>query len=357
MKRLAILIAVAAPLLAQRMPPSPAGYTEARQYRVEGRLTLPGTVICNVTSLVAGEIGGRVVECPVQEGDRVKKGQILAKLNTRAKELELGAMEAQLREAEARQKLAQRNFERTRELFASKVVAQQQLDDTHYEFNAWEGQVGNLRAEIERIRYDIERSTITAPFAGVIVVKHTEVGEWLGVGGEVVELISLDDLEVRVDVPERYFPSVRVGSRASLSFEALPGRKYRGKVTATIPQADEMARTLPIKIRLSATPPHIGVGMLAEVSLDGVSASQRGARNAIIVPKDAIVRRGARATVWVLAEDGSVNPVPVRTGMGVGEWIEVSGGLAAGAKVVTRGNERLRPGQKVQGEPVEYPLP
>ena len=77
MLRTLILIMMSASLLAQEMPPSPVGFTEARQHRVEGRLTLPGTVESNVVSLVASEIAGRVIEYPVKQGDRIEKGQVI----------------------------------------------------------------------------------------------------------------------------------------------------------------------------------------------------------------------------------------------------------------------------------------
>jgi len=344
-------------LSGQQTPPSPVGYTEAREYHVESQLRLPGTVSSGVTSLVASEIAGLVVEYPVKEGDTVRKGQLLARVNQHSLKLELRAARAQLQEAEARRKLARRNFERAEELFTAKVFSQQQFDDARYEFNAWQGRVGNLEAEIERIEYDIQRSGITAPFDGVVVAKRTELGQWLGVGDPVVELLSLAALEVVVDVPEQYYPSVRIGGPARLTLDALPGRTLRGKVSAIIPRADEEARTFPVKVSLSAGTGRISVGMLAHVLLEGVSASGGRAHSATIIPKDGLYRQGDQLIVYRIGEDGTVEPVPVTTGAGAGAWIEVRGGISPGERVVTRGNERLRPGQRVRGEPVEYPLP
>jgi membrane fusion protein, multidrug efflux system len=356
MLRTLLLILMSASLLAQEMPPSPVGYTEARQHRVVGRLTLPGTVESNVTSLVASEIAGRVIEYPVKKGDRVEKGQLLARLNKRNRELDIATIAAELREAEAREKLGLRNFERSQDLFDSKIFSQQQLDDTLYEHQALQARIENLKAEIERIEYDLEQSEITAPFAGVVIEKRTELGQWVGIGDEVVELLSLDDLEIRVDIPEQYYSSVRVGGGGTVVMESRPGRQLRGTITTIIPKADEQARTLPIKLRIPAGQ-NIGVGMLAQVQLDGVSTGQRGSRSAVIVPKDAVVRQGQRLMVWIFDDEGMVQAAPVETGSGVGGWIEVQGPVQPGAKVITRGNERLRPGQKVRGEPIEYKLP
>ncbi len=356
MLRTVFIFFAAISLFAQEMPPSPVGFTEARQHRVQGRLTLPGTVESNVVSLVASEIAGLVVEYPIREGDRIEKGQLLARLNKRQRELDLSTIAAQIEEAEARKSLALRNFERSKELFESNVVSQQQLDDTFFEYNAWQGRVASLKAEIDRIEYDIAQSEIKAPFDGVLVEKRTELGQWLGVGAEVVLLLSLDDLEIRVDVPEQYYPSVRTGGGADVTFESRRGRSLRGEISAIIPNADEQARTFPINVRVPKDPT-VFAGMLAQVSLDGVSTGEGQARTATIVPKDAIVRQGPRLMVWLFDEQGSATPVPVQTGSGVGAWIEVIGPVKPGDKVITRGNERLQSGQHVRGRPIEYKLP
>jgi len=349
-----LLAGSALPAGAQR-PPAAVGYTEARRHQIRQSLTLPGEVTPNRTSLVASEISGLVEEFPVRDGDRIEKGQLLARLRTRSREIELAATEAQLKEAEARRKLAERNFQRARELFDSGVFSRQQFDDTRYELNAWEGRVENLKSQIERIRYDIESSAIKAPFSGVVVARHTEVGQWLGVGDAVVELLSLDELVVEAEVPEQYFEAVRPGAPASVRFDALAGRTVRGRISAVIPKADEQARTFPVRIRVPSD--GLAVGLLAQVRLDGVSRRGASARAATVVPKDAVVRRGPQTLVYLLDGDGTAKPVPVELGAAAGDWVEVKGPIAPGAKVITRGNERLRPGQKVQGRPVEYPAP
>jgi len=345
------------PLARAQTRSSPVGFTEARQYRVQGRLTLPGSVESALISRVASEIAGRVIECPVRPGDRVERGQVLVRLNGRSLELALRAAEAQLAEAEARRKLAERHYERARELSYSGVFSKQQLDDTLYELRAWQGRIDNLQSEIERIRYDLERSSIRAPFDGVVTAKQTEVGEWLTAGSPVVELVSLEELEAVVHVPERYYRLLRPGAPARLTFDALPGTLVRGRVSAVIPRAEPQARTFQVKVRIPRDAGRVAAGMLAQVEIDGVSEDGSAARAATIVPKDAVVREGERTLVYVLDGDGLAKAVPVVTGAGVGAWTVVDGAVRPGQKVITRGNERLRPGQPVSGEPVAYPLP
>ena len=354
---LALTLGVSLPAAAQRPVPqggtaSPVGYTEVRDYPVRRSVQLPGTVESRMRSLVASELGGLVMEFLAREGDTVGKGQPLAQLRTTNPELRRDAALAQLKEGQARLKLAERNRERASELFEAKVISRQQYDDAFYEFNAWQGRVDSLTADIARINDDIERCTIRAPFAGAVTAEHTQVGQWLAAGDPVVELLSLDELEIRVEVPEQYFRDLNPGARARVTFEALPGYTAAGQVTAIVPRADPTARTFPLKVRISNKEGRIGVGMLAQV---GFPAGE--SYRATVVPKDAVIRRGPQEFVYLMNGDNTVRLVEVKTGEGVGSWVAVRGEVRAGEKVVTRGNERLFPGQSVQGERAEYKLP
>jgi RND family efflux transporter MFP subunit len=349
---LLICLGVFGAVLAQEMPPTPVRYTEAREHEVQKVLTLPGSVESPTVSLVASEVEGLVARLKAREGDVVRRGEPLAMLRTTSHEIRLRASEAQLEEAEARLKLAELSLERARRLHGEKILSQQGLDDAFYEHNAWQGRVERLGAEIQQIQHDLERSVIRAPFAGTVVSKRTEVGEWLDVGSPVVEIISLAVLEVRVDVPERYYDSLRPNASAAVTFDSLPDYEVKGRVSAIIPRADPQARTFPVKVRLENTEGRIGVGMLAQVSVPAGETYR-----AIVVPKDAVIRQGIAEVLFRMDGDSSVELVTIVTGAGVGSWIAVNGPIEAGHKVITRGNERLSPGQTVQGEPLEYSLP
>ena len=351
-RALGVLLLAVVSAAAQGQRASPVRYTEAREQSVRRTIVLPGSVESRVESVVAAEVSALVVELVAREGDTVEKGAPLVRLRTTTFEIRLQAAEAQHKEAEARMKLAERNLERARELFASKVISQQQLDDATYEFTAWQGRVEQLQASITGIKLDIARCTIRAPFAGVVTRERTEVGEWLGEGDPVMEMVSLEKLEVRIEVPERYFRLLHVGGRATVSFESLPGLEVAGSISALIPRADPQARTFPVKVRVPNREGRIGVGMLAQVTFAGGESYR-----ATLVPKDAVILRGPQQFVYLLNGDNTVSMVTVETGTGVGAWIAVEGGIKPGQKVVTRGNERLQPGQLVQGQPLDYPLP
>jgi RND family efflux transporter MFP subunit len=299
-------------------------------------------------SLVASEVQGLVVELLAREGRSVSRGEALASLRRRPLELRLRAAEAELKEARARRELAATTLERARDLREDLVVSQQDLDDALAEYAAWEGRVERLEATIEDFREDLERSTIRAPFDGVVVAEHVEVGEWVDQGDPVVELVALDRLEVLVNVPERYFAGLSVGEAATLRFEALGGVTLTGHIKAIVPRADPEARSFPVRISLAPEGHAVGVGMLAEVTLAAGESYP-----AVVVPKDAVVQDGRKTFLFVILEDGTVERRDVRPGGAAGDRIAIPEALRAGERVVVRGNERLLPGDRVAGRPLE----
>ncbi len=330
---------------------SPVGFTKAQSHVINAITILPGSIESRTVSTLASEIPGLVIELAVDEGDRIDSGQILARLRTQNLEIDLLAAQAQLKEDEARRRFSEVNLKRARDMMSEGIYSQHQLDDAQFEADAWEGRIERLRAQIARINDDLLRSTIRAPFDGVVTKKFAEVGEWVREGGDLVEVLSMDALEVRVEVPERYYGQLKPGGQTQVLFDSLPGLVLSAPIIAVIPRADPKARTFPIRLELPSDR-RLGVGMAVRVSIP-----VGGGHEALIVPKDAVVSRSGRSTVYRIDEDETVRPIPVETGDGVGEWIEVRGPLAEGDSVVTRGNERLRPGQKVDAKPMEYPSP
>ncbi len=352
-----LAIAVSAPqspAIAQmgEMPPAPVQFTEAREHPVQGAVRLTGSVESPTVSIVASEVEGAVIEIRAKEGDRVERNQPLARLRTTSLELERASVEAQLGEVGARLRQAETHLQRAEELLQDQLIPPDQYDDRLYEVTAWKSRVAQLTAEIAVINEDIERSTVRAPFGGVVLSKHTEAGQWLSVGAPVAEIALVDELEVQVEVPERYYRDLSISAAVTVTLDALPGFQAAGRIRAIIPTADTQARTFPVKITIPNPDRRIAAGMVASVSFP-IGRTY----NATIVPKDAVVRQGPQQVVYVINDAGTVDLLPVETGQAAGAWVEIRGPVEAGQKVVTRGNERLRPGQAVQPQAQEYPLP
>ena len=335
-----------------QMPPPQVSITEAREHELKRMLTFPGTVEAQTATTLASTAAGLVLEFPAKEGARVTRGQVIAKLRSTVVELTLVSQQASLREAEARAKLAQSTLSRVRELHAAGVVAQQQLDDAQSEANAWIGRTDSLKADIARLQDELDRMIIRSPLAGVVVRERTEVGQWMPIGGPVVDLLAIDQMEVRLDVPERHFAGLRIGASTNLTFESLPDYRLTGKIIAIIPMADPQSRTFPVKVLVNNERGRLGAGMLAQVSFSAGETYR-----VTVVPKDAVLTRGQRRTVFRVNGESKVEEIAVETGTASGEWIEVRGALRAGDKVVTRGNERLMPGMIVAPQPLAYAKP
>lgn len=338
-------------LAARQMPPANVRFTPAREHEMRRSVRLPGTVHASTVSVVASEVAGLVEALAVREGTSVRKGDVLARLRTDNRALLLQSAKGEAAEAQARQELAQRELQRAKDLFDQQIYSQQQLDAAAFELNARQGKLDQLKATIARLEDEIERSVIRAPFAGVVVQKHTEVGQWLTIGGAVLELQGVDLLEVVVEVPDRYFASIRRGGRVPIEIDGVAG-PLEGEVFALVPRASDQARTFPVKVRVANKGGRIAPGMLASVSFPVGDAYR-----ATIVPKDALVVQGPQRVVFVIGDDNTASPVPVQTGASVGEWVSVEGPIKAGTKVITRGNERLAPGQAVAGQALEYKAP
>ena len=133
---------------------------------------------------------------------------------------------------------------------------------------------------------------------------------------------------------------------------AIPGLEIQGKVASIVPRANGQSRTFPARIRIPNDKARLGAGMVARVHV-----TSEDERSALIVPKDSIVTRGSDRFVYVLQEDATAKPVPVETGESRGDWVSVNGPLQVGDKVITRGNERLRPGQRLAATEQVYPAP
>jgi RND family efflux transporter MFP subunit len=357
-------------------------------------------------SIVGSAVAGRVIQYPLNEGDRVEQGQVLAQLLTDTIELEVAAAEAELElrqqqlaelqngtrpeeiaqmkarmmAAEARVRYAQARRARAENLFRQgQAMTQEERDEivalavegeqayldakAAYELAVAgprkeqiaqaAAQVAVQQATVNQLKDQMEKHTVVAQFAGYVTAEHTEVDQWLKQGDPVAEVAALDEVEVVVQVVEQYVPHIRVGMEVSVQIPAIGAAPLPGIVSAIVPQADVQARTFPVKVRvknqLSDDGPLVKSGMYARVMLPTGDKQL-----ATLVPKDALVLGGPQTVLFVVnlsgpnAKQGKVQPVPVQLGLAEGNMIQVTGGLKAGQLVVVQGNERLRPGQDVE---------
>jgi RND family efflux transporter MFP subunit len=400
------VVAVAATATAQ-MPPARVVVDEVVQQKLERGHTFAGTVVPLRRSVVGSPLSDRVVELLVEAGDSVGEGDPLARLRTTQLEIELAGAKAELelrrqelaelengtrpeeiRQAEARMLAAkalmeftQSRLRRAQTLFERNATSEDDLQDAtstaeaaaqkFYEAKAaHEMAVAGPRTEdiaqarasllmqqeaVRRLEDDIAEHTIVAPFDGYVTKEHTEVGQWMGTGDPVVEMIEVDQVEVDVPVLESFMPRLEIGESARVEVDALAGRTFSGEVMAIVPQADVRSRSFPVKVRLDNPSqngrPLLRPGMFARVTF---AVGEPG--EVLLVPKDAVVLGGQSPMVWTVQPDPKAKkggpahvaqPVPVELGASQGGLIEVRGPLQPGQRVVRVGNERLQPGQAV----------
>lgn len=323
-------------------PKSPVLVSTVLEQEINQSVSFIGSVEPRMKSLVAGEVRGLVEQFSVREGDAVKKGQVLARINVTSLKIQLKAAKAALMEVQANHEQVKRDMARSAQLFKEELIPLKQLEEEMSRDKALSERLLQLSAEIERLEDLISKSRILAPFDGVITKEHTEVGQWLQEGSPVVEMIDLKHLRIRVDVPERYIGKLKIGGTVPIRFDALPSYQAGGKISAIIPAADNAARTFPVDVDVKNRDMTIKSGMTAQVSF-----SVGDPYTAQLIPKDALVIRGERNFVYIVNGD-TVREEEVKLGNSVKGMVEIKGNVKTGERVVIRGNERLRPGQQVE---------
>jgi len=329
-------------------------YTLAIDHSLRPTIKLPGTVESRHRSIIGSETEGIVVTMHAREGETVSEGASLAQLRTDLLEQRLNAARSSLDANNIKRKLTTRSLERVQKLFNNNSMSEQRLDELAYELQGLQAEMQRLMAEIATIKLSIDHSHIRAPFDGVIVARLTDIGEWREAGDPIVELISVNDLEVDVAVPEIYFNDLHGIKTAKVAFTSMSDERFVMELSALVPLAAPESRSFTVKFRVpdDLKGHRIAVGMLADVWL-----ALGQTNTATLVPKDAIVQRQEERLVVVLDHDNQTRIVPVITGKSSGAWIEIRGDVTAGDRVVVRGNERLQGEQTVDATLLNYQAP
>jgi len=306
------------------------------------RVMLVGTAEPWSETVVASEEAGLVRKMLVDEGDKVRKNQTLCIQDASQLRLKIEAARAVVAEAAANQTRAEREWDRLKRLYSIKSVSKKAYEDAQFGAEAAVKRVARLQVDLFTLLDQVKKKVIYAPVSGTVVERHTLAGQWLGKGDPVVTLTVLNPIRVMVPVPERYVSRIKKGDSSEVTFDALRGRTFKGVIDAIIPKADRAARTFPVRIEIPNARGTIKAGMLGRATL-----AVGDPHKALLVHKDALVLSGAGKSVYVI-NDKTAHLVSVKTGPAHGSLIEVEGNLKTGQKVVVRGNERLRPGQRVK---------
>ncbi len=311
---------------------------------------LTGTAIARRVAALSPRVDGLVEVLHVDDGDFVRRGDVLMELDGDLAQIDVQRAAAALQEARARLADARRRRDETAELVRNRHVPRSEHAARIAEVEIESAALNRLEAEYRRQAELLDRHVVRAPFDGVVAAKHSEVGEWVDRGATVIELAEITVLRIEVPVPERYFAHVESGTPVLVRFDALPQAPVQARVSTRIAVGSAAARTFRVRIDVDNADRRLAPGMSARVVFR-IGAGD-GTRT-LVVPRDAVVSKpdGTRV-VWVVGDDDGVNvarPVEIRTGRNLGDEIEViAGDLDPGDAVVVRGNEKLEPAQRLR---------
>jgi RND family efflux transporter MFP subunit len=334
-------------------------------------LDASGYVVARREAAVASKITGKMVELNIEEGDRVKAGQVIARLDDTNIRASLNAARAQLEfakagldETQVNLANAKRDYERQQSLIKSHFVSQSALDNSRTTMDALTAQLATQRRNIEVAQRNVEvadrnldDTIVRAPFDGVVIAKSAQVGEIvspLSAGGGFTRtgigtIVDMDSLEVEVDVNEAYINRVQSKQPVDSVLNAYPDWRIPSHVIAIIPTADRSKATVKVRIALEVKDPRIVPDMGVRVSFLEDRKPEVGnqpAARGVLVPTQTLRKEGDENVVFVLNGQKAQRRT-VTLGGTVGDSREVTAGVSAGEAVIVDAPAGLKDGTAV----------
>lgn len=330
---LSSMAAVAAPS-EQAPPPVKVTVDKVRSQDVAEQLWLPGTVISRYDARIATEVSGRI-RWMAEIGDSFKKGDVLVKLDDQLLQLALLDDQSRVKQLAAKVSLYQRQLKRLSQTNGS--TSQAQLDEKSSSLTMAQQELAQAKIAERRSSYLLQQTELKATFDGTVVERLQQLGEFSRVGGVVMRIVDVDRLEVLVKAPLTAAAYINSGMMVDVKDRH---QLVRNPVRTLSPVGDHRSRMMELRLSLNAG--NWRVGSAVRVALPNSERHQ-----GLTVHRDALILRQNQTYIYVVDEELHAKRVDVELGTGVKEFIEVSGELAAGDRVVVRGGERLKDGQEV----------
>jgi RND family efflux transporter MFP subunit len=346
--------------------------TEATSTRNGGPGTVldaSGYVVARRQATVSAKITGKVEQVLIEEGMRVKAGQVLATLDasTTSRQLELSqqqalATRAELTQIKVRLAEAQRAARRAEQLRADKLISEADLDTVQSsvaalqaQLDALQSQIGVAEASVRVQQQNISDLTVRAPFAGVVISKDAQPGEMvspISAGGGftrtgIATIVDMDSREIEVDVNEAFINRVSDGQKTQAVLDAYPDWTIASHVVSIVPAADRQKATVKVRIGFDQLDPRILPDMGVKVRfLDKASETGSAPRTVLELPSSVVVSADGKQYVWRVI-DSKVERIAVSTGSTRNDRIEVLSGINAGDSVVLQPTTELQDGGKI----------
>ena len=324
---------------------TPVKVFKVKRQKISEKLFYTGIIESWKKVNVTPDVGGKIAKIYVEEGERVKEGQVLAELDTRAIRLQLEQAEAGLGVADANCKDAKRNMERMERLSGEKAVSDQQYEKIKLAYEAAEAQLQQAKAAVNLANYQLDVSMMKAPFSGVVASRNAEVGDvinpMMGAFSPLSGVLTLMDfsrVKITIDLSQQDIVRIQRGQLALLHVSAFPDRTFPGRVTIVNFTADPLTKKF--KVEVTADNPELLLrpNTFGEVTLE-VSTHE----NALVIPQKAVLENA-----FVFRAEGSVaSRVEVVLGLQNTDMVEVLKGIKEGDMIIVEGNYGLEDGAAI----------
>ena len=299
------------------------------------------TVISRDDAKLAGEIAGRLTWV-AEVGDRFLEGETVAKLDDTFFRQQVIEEQSIIQREQAKFDFHTRQVERLEELLKENNIARSQVDQERMDRSVAHNNILSAQARLSQAKERLKRTSILAPFDGVVSERWLQAGEWADNGDAIVRLVSADNLEIETHIPAGSLKLVTVGTPLTYTDEKISGT---GTVRTIVPIGGDVSRLY--ELRLSVTNPALSAGNLLRVAVPTALP-----RETVLVPRDALVLRREGIYVYRVNQESIAEKIAVKTGIATLDRIEVIGGIREHDRVVIRGGENLCPGMPVQVKPL-----
>ena len=320
----------------QKAPASPVIVETAQRDTFSATLWVSGTVISQNDARIAAETDGRITWV-ADVGSRIEQGGPIARIDAEDLRLDLADSEAQLASLKSQLKYRDSSLQRLQKLAASNNAAATQLDEAQSQLDMTRQDIKRAEVAIAQIKRRIKQTEVLAPFPGIVVERVVQVGEFVNRGAQVARLVDTEHREIRAQAPLSVAGWIREGMQVSVEHG---NRESLSPVSYVIPVGDDRSRMF--EVRVEANNPAWIIGSPVRIALPNSEP-----RELVAIPRDGLVLRGTDIYVMRVNSDNTVEKVAVETGIGLGGFVEVIGKVDQGDRIITRGGERIQPGQAV----------
>jgi HlyD family secretion protein len=322
---------------------------------VNRELAVVGNLVGDQTVSVVPKTAGRLEEITVKLGDRVTRGQRIARIEdqeireqVKQAEAAFEVAKATIRQREADLDLARTNVERSRNLFQRQLLPQQTLDDAEAKYQSAQAALDLARAQnnqsqarLDELRINLENALITSPVNGFVARRAADPGAFVSANAPIVDVVDIQRVRLIANIIEKDLRQIGVGDMARVEVDAFPGESFMGRIARISPVLDPATRTAPIEVEIPNDQYRLKPGMYARVGI--VTESHP---NALVVPANALVDASGTRGVY-LAVNNVAQFRPVKVGIEGNERTEILDGVSEGDRVVTTGAAGLRNGDPI----------